>query len=174
MEAPKLKIAKAIIVGDSSVGKSCFLLRMTDDTFRSNEEPTIGVEFGSIINQSKGYKIQVWDTAGKEAFRSITRSYYRGSHLQVLVYDITRRESFDDIESWLEEVQKHCTDGLQVLIVGCKSDLQDRQVTIEEGENKALQHHAMFFEVSNKDSTQEELKNKLFELADKYFIDNSR
>ena len=88
---------KFIIVGDSSVGKSCLLLRFTDGRFKTSHDLTIGVEFGSRlvpVDQNVQVKLQVWDTAGQESFRSITRSYYRGSIASLLVYDITRRQSF--------------------------------------------------------------------------------
>lgn len=88
---------KFIIVGDSSVGKSCLLLQFTDKRFKLAHDITIGVEFGSrlvAIDPKVNVKLQVWDTAGQESFRSITRSYYRGAICALLVYDMTRRESF--------------------------------------------------------------------------------
>lgn len=94
---------KFIIIGDSNVGKSCLLLRFTEEKFKSEHEPTLGVEFGSkhVKIQDQLIKIQIWDTAGQESFKSITRSYYKGSIAALLVYDITKRDSFDNIAKWL-------------------------------------------------------------------------
>ena len=173
MESQKPKIVKVIIVGDSCVGKSCFLLRMTDDRFKEKYDLTIGVEFGAVMNPASNYKLQIWDTAGQESFRSITRSYYRGSHLQIFVYDITKRDTFENIDSWIKEATNNSDETTYKLLVGCKSDLPNRQVSTEEGEKKALEYRAMFCEVSNKNCTQEELRTKVFELADKHILDNN-
>lgn len=98
---------KYIIVGDSSVGKSCLLLQFTDKRFKLAHDLTIGVEFGSrlvAVDPKVNVKLQIWDTAGQESFRSITRSYYRGAICSLLVYDITRRSSFQNCVKWLEEI----------------------------------------------------------------------
>ena len=173
MESQKPTIVKVMIVGDAGTGKSCFLLRITDDRFREKYDPTIGVEFGAVMNASSNYKVQIWDTAGQESFRSITRSYYRGSHLQIFVYDISRRDTFEHIDSWVNEAASNSNETTHKLLVGCKSDLPNRQVSTEEGEKKALEYRAMFCEVSNKNCTQEELRMKVFELADKHILDNN-
>ena len=96
-------------MGDSSVGKSCLLLQFTDKRFKATHDLTIGVEFGSRTVSAKDQfiKLQIWDTAGQESFRSITRSYYRGSIGALLVYDITRRDSFDNLVRWLEEMREN-------------------------------------------------------------------
>ena len=98
-----------IIVGDMAVGKSCILLQFTDNKFRHQHELTIGVEFGgkTIEIGNKNVKIQIWDTAGQEAFQAITRTYYKGAIGALLVYDITRKDTFTHISKWLEEVQTH-------------------------------------------------------------------
>lgn len=90
---------KMIIIGDTGVGKSCLLLQFTDQKFRNDHDLTIGVEFGSrkIMIEGQDIKLQIWDTAGSESFRSITRSYYRGAAGALLVFDITRRESFQHL-----------------------------------------------------------------------------
>ena len=96
---------KYIVIGDTSVGKSCLLLQFLEKKFKFDHDTTIGVEFGSkIINvRDKQIKLQIWDTAGQETFKSITRSYYRGSIGVVLVYDITNRDSFNNVSKWLDE-----------------------------------------------------------------------
>lgn len=95
---------KFIAIGDSSVGKSCLMLRFTEEKFKTEHEPTLGVEFGSkyIKINENNLKIQIWDTAGQESFKSITRSYYKGSIAVLLVYDITKRDSFDNLNKWLD------------------------------------------------------------------------
>ena len=173
MESQNPKILKVIIVGDAGVGKSCFLLRMTEDKYKEIFELTVGVEFAAVMNPASNYKLQIWDTAGQESFRSISRSYYRGSHLQVFVYDISRRDTFEHIDSWVNEAASNSNETTHKLLVGCKSDLPNRQVSTEEGEKKALEYRAMFCEVSNKNCTQEELRTKVFELADKHILDNN-
>merc|ERR1712214_167019 len=96
---------KYIIIGDTGVGKSCLLLQFTDKRFQPVHDLTIGVEFGArMINiEGKQIKLQIWDTAGQESFRSITRSYYRGAAGALLVYDITRRDTFNHLTTWLED-----------------------------------------------------------------------
>ena len=121
---------KFIVVGDSSVGKSCLLLQFTDKRFKLAHDITIGVEFGSrlvAIDPKINVKLQVWDTAGQESFRSITRSYYRGAICSLLVFDITRRESFQSCVTWLDEIQEHGYNKMLIILVGNKCDLEDRR-----------------------------------------------
>lgn len=142
-----------IIIGDAGVGKSCLLLQYTDHQFRHQHECTIGVEFGSkmIDLKNKKIKIQIWDTAGQESFQAITRSYYKGAVGALVVYDITRKESFDHISNWLKEVKEHGSKDVVVILVGNKNDLEDkRAVTKEEGEELAKRNGLMFLETSAK------------------------
>ena len=146
-------VFKFIIVGDSSVGKSCLLLQFTDKRFKATHDLTIGVEFGSRTVSAKDQfiKLQIWDTAGQESFRSITRSYYRGSIGALLVYDITRRDSFDNLVRWLEEMRENAYSKMQIILVGNKVDLEaEREVSFEEGQAFARKHQLMFFETSAK------------------------
>ncbi|CAO3624598.1 unnamed protein product [Cunninghamella blakesleeana] len=148
-------IIKYIIVGDSGVGKSCLLLQFTDKRFYAGRELTIGVEFGTrfITVDGKQIKLQIWDTAGQESFRSITQSYYRGAAGALLVYDISRRESFEHISTWLADVRRHANPQTTVVLVGNKSDLDEsqRQVTAEEAEKFAKENGiALFLETSAK------------------------
>lgn len=147
---------KHIIVGDTCVGKSCLLLRFTSDQFSHVHDLTIGVEFGARVIQveDKQVKLSCWDTAGQESFRSITRSYYRGAAGALLVYDITRRETFEHVLSWLEDARAHSSTDMAVILVGNKADLEHRrQVSKEEGETFAKEHDLMFIETSAKDNT---------------------
>uniref|UniRef100_A0A4X2JTX4 RAB2B, member RAS oncogene family n=1 Tax=Vombatus ursinus TaxID=29139 RepID=A0A4X2JTX4_VOMUR len=144
---------KYIIIGDSGVGKSCLLLQFTDKQFQHGYDPTIGVEFGScfISIEGKPIKLQIWDTAGQEFFHSLTRSYYREAAGVLLVYDITRRNSFSHMTAWLEEARQHSDSKVIITLIGNKNDLESRrQVTKEDGAAFARKHGLMFMETSTK------------------------
>jgi len=144
---------KYIIIGDTGVGKSCLLLQFTDKRFQPVHDLTIGVEFGArmITIDGKQIKLQIWDTAGQESFRSITRSYYRGAAGALLVYDITRRETFNHLTTWLEDARQHSNSNMVIMLIGNKSDLEARRdVKKEEGEAFAREHGLIFMETSAK------------------------
>ncbi|CAK8536053.1 unnamed protein product [Lathyrus sativus] len=146
-------IFKYIIIGDTGVGKSCLQLQFTDNRFQPVHDVTIGVEFRvrMISIDQKPIKLQIWDTAGQELFRSITRSYYRGATGALLVYDITRRETFDHLASWLEDARRHANSSMTIMLIGNKCDLiKKRVVSTEEGEKFAKENGLMFMEVSAK------------------------
>jgi len=136
-----------------AVGKSCLLLQFTDNKFRHQHELTIGVEFGAktIDIDAKLIKIQIWDTAGQEAFQAITRTYYKGAVGALLVYDITRRDTFTHAAKWLEDVRQNSSKSTVIILIGNKKDMEDRrQVSYEEGENFARENDLMFLETSAK------------------------
>ncbi|XP_002868082.2 ras-related protein RABB1a isoform X2 [Arabidopsis lyrata subsp. lyrata] len=144
---------KYILIGDTGVGKSCLLLKFTDKRFQAVHDLTIGVEFGSkkITIDNIPIKLQIWDTAGQESFRSVTRSYYRGRAGTLLVYDITRRETFNHLASWLEEARRHASENMTTMLIGNKCDLEEkRAVSTEEGEQFAREHGLIFMEASAK------------------------
>jgi small GTP-binding protein len=144
---------KFIIIGDAATGKSCILHRFIDRSFKSDSTHTIGVEFGSRILELGGrnIKLQIWDTAGQERFRSVTRSYYRGAMGCLLVYDITNRESYNHVPTWLQDARALATNDLVVILVGNKSDLQaDREVAFLEASKLAQENDLMFLETSAK------------------------
>ena len=146
-------LLKYIIIGDAAVGKSNLLLRFAQNDFKSEYQLTIGVEFGAknIEIENKKYRLQIWDTAGQENYRSITRAYYKNSVCAILVYDITNRDSFEHISSWIEDCLNQSPKTVFMVLVGNKSDLDDkRKVTTEEGEQMAKNHNLMFFETSAK------------------------
>lgn len=147
---------KYIIIGDSAVGKSCLLLQFTDKRFQPVHDLTIGVEFGArmITIDGKQIKLQIWDTAGQESFRSITRSYYRGAAGALLVYDITRRDTFNHLTTWLDDARQHSNSNMVIMLIGNKTDQESkRAVTKEEGEQFAMDHGLIFMETSAKTST---------------------
>eukprot|EP00457_Paulinella_chromatophora_P003260 gb/GEZN01003267.1/.p2 GENE.gb/GEZN01003267.1/~~gb/GEZN01003267.1/.p2 ORF type:complete len:216 (+),score=22.33 gb/GEZN01003267.1/:1192-1839(+) len=144
---------KYIIIGDTGVGKSCLLLQFTDKRFQPVHDLTIGVEFGArmISIDNRQVKLQIWDTAGQESFRSITRSYYRGAAGALLVYDITRRETFNHLTRWLEEARQNANQSMCIMLIGNKSDLDHRrQVSKEEGSKFAQENGLIFLETSAK------------------------
>ncbi|GMI86788.1 GTP-binding 2 [Hibiscus trionum] len=146
---------KYIIIGDTGVGKSCLLLQFTDKRFQPVHDLTIGVEFGARMVSIDGrpIKLQIWDTAGQESFRSITRSYYRGAAGALLVYDITRRETFNHLMSWLEDARQHGNPDMAVMVIGNKCDLSHRRaVNKEEGEQFAKENGLLFLETSARTS----------------------
>lgn len=147
---------KYIIIGDSAVGKSCLLLQFTDHRFQAVHDLTVGVEFGArmVTIDKQQIKLQIWDTAGQESFRSITRSYYRGAAGALLVYDVTRRETFQHLGTWLEDARAHSNPNMVIMLVGNKCDMPDdkRQVSKEEGEQFARERGLMFIETSAKEA----------------------
>ncbi len=129
------------------------LLQFTDKRFQPVHDLTIGVEFGArmIKIDDKPIKLQIWDTAGQESFRSITRSYYRGAAGALLVYDITRRETFNHLSRWLEEARQNGNPDMVIMLIGNKSDMEARrQVSFAEGEKFAADHGLIFLETSAK------------------------
>lgn len=121
---------KLLLIGDSGVGKSCLLLRFADDTYTNDYISTIGVDFKikTVDLDGKTVKLQIWDTAGQERFRTITSSYYRGAHGIIIVYDVTDQESFNNVKTWLQEIDRYGTAGVLKLLVGNKNDLTDKKV----------------------------------------------
>ena len=146
-------IFKILIIGDSSVGKSNLLLRFSDNVFHDTFLPTIGVDFKirNVTVGDKSIKLNIWDTAGQERFKTITAAYYKGAHGIILVYDITDRDSFNNVGSWLNEVRKHAGPNVTRLLVGNKCDLEaDRKVTFAEGKEFADSQGMGFMETSAK------------------------
>ena len=111
---------KVIIIGDSGVGKSCVLHRLTHNEFIEDHEVTVGVEFGSLLVQlnEKVYKLQIWDTAGQEAFKSVTKVFYRGAHCILLTYDITKKDSFEHLSGWMKEIREQSDSDVNIFLIG--------------------------------------------------------
>ncbi|KAH7528594.1 ras-related protein RABA6b [Ziziphus jujuba] len=142
---------KAVLIGDSAVGKSNLLSRFARNEFRLDSKPTIGVEFAyrNIKIGDKLIKAQIWDTAGQERFRAITSSYYRGALGALLVYDITRNATFANVKKWLKELREFGKPDMVVVLVGNKCDLgQTREVGEEEGREFAEKEGLCFMETS--------------------------
>jgi small GTP-binding protein len=147
---------KVLIIGNSGVGKSCLLLRYTDNKFQETFLTTIGVDFKTKYIEIEGLKVklQIWDTAGQEKFRSITKAYYRGAHGILVVFDISRRDTFNQTRMWVDSIRDSSSDSspIDVILVGNKSDLE-RMVEKAEAEDLAKQFQIPYFETSAKDAT---------------------
>ena len=122
-------LLKYVIIGDSGVGKSNILLQYINGKFSDDFKATVGVEFGAknIEINSRIYRIQIWDTAGQENFRSIARAYYKNSICACIVYDITSRNSFNSVQSWIDDCTKQTPKSILLLLIGNKNDLNDRR-----------------------------------------------
>ncbi|CEM14028.1 unnamed protein product [Vitrella brassicaformis CCMP3155] len=146
---------KIVLIGDSGVGKSNLLSRFTRDEFNLESKSTIGVEFAtkSVPVNGKTIKAQIWDTAGQERYRAITSAYYRGAVGALLVYDISKRQSFENIDRWLKELRDHADPNIVILLVGNKADLKHlRAVTQDEAASFAEQQGLACIETSALDS----------------------
>ncbi|KAK6067788.1 Ras family protein [Seiridium cupressi] len=146
-------LIKLLLIGDSGVGKSCCLLRFSEDSFTPSFITTIGIDFKirTIELDGKRVKLQIWDTAGQERFRTITTAYYRGAMGILLVYDVTDQRSFDNIRTWFANVEQHATEGVNKILIGNKCDWEDKRVvSTEQGEALAKELGIPFLEVSAK------------------------
>ncbi|GAB5366832.1 hypothetical protein AAMO2058_001177500 [Amorphochlora amoebiformis] len=142
---------RLITIGDSATGKSSLILRYTKGSFTEERKATVGIDMRirTVEIEGRKVKVKIWDTAGQEQFRVITRNYYRGAQGVVLVYDITNRPSFQHVTKWIRDVKEYADEGVNVVLVGNKCDLEtDRQVSKAEGREIAEKNQLAFFETS--------------------------
>ena len=142
---------KVVLVGDSFVGKTNIMSKYLKNEFHEDSKATVGVEFGSKKFNIEGHSIkaQIWDTAGQERYKAITSAYYKGAKGAFIVYDITRKNSFDSIDKWISDVTAVADKKISIVLIGNKNDLEDqRQVTKEQGEDKANKLEVAFLETS--------------------------
>ena len=142
---------KVVLVGDSFVGKTNIMSKYLKNEFHEDSKATVGVEFGSKQFTIEGHSIkaQIWDTAGQERYKAITSAYYKGAKGAFIVYDITRKNSFESIDKWINDVTAVADKKITIVLIGNKSDLEDqRQVTKEQGEDKANKLQVAFLETS--------------------------
>lgn len=147
---------KVVLIGDSGVGKSNLLSRFTRNEFNLESKSTIGVEFAtrSIQVDGKTIKAQIWDTAGQERYRAITSAYYRGAVGALLVYDIAKHLTYENVERWLRELRDHADANIVIMLVGNKCDLRHlRAVSTDKAKTFAEQNNLSFIETSALDST---------------------
>ena len=141
---------KITIVGDSYTGKTNIIKKYFQNSFEEDSRPTVGVEFCSKILNINGkiIKIEVWDTAGQERYKSITTAYYKGAKCCLIVYDITNKSSFDNIDKRIKEINNEIQNPF-IILIGNKSDLNEkREVSIEEALQKAEKYNCDFYEIS--------------------------
>lgn len=150
-------IFKVVVIGDSGVGKSSLVARYTDDFFVEGSAPTIGVDFKvkTVTVAEKKIKLTIWDTAGQERFRTLTGSYYRGSQIAILVFDVTNANSFAGItNTWMEEIEMHFTHASLVkVLIGNKIDQSPREVQTADALALAKKHEMLYIETSAKTKT---------------------
>ncbi|XP_023316863.1 ras-related protein Rab-37 isoform X4 [Trichogramma pretiosum] len=152
---------KVMLLGDSGVGKTCLLTRFRDGKFLSgNYITTVGIDFRNkmILVDDSQVKLQIWDTAGQERFRSVTHAYYRDAHALLLLYDVTNKQSFDNIRAWLGEIREYAQDDVVIMLLGNKCDCgSDRVVRKEDGQRLASEYKVPFMETSAKTGLNVEL-----------------
>ncbi|KAK8479649.1 hypothetical protein V6N13_021263 [Hibiscus sabdariffa] len=149
-------VFKVVLIGDSAVGKSQILARFARNEFSLDSKATIGVEFQTrtIVIEHKSVKAQIWDTAGQERYRAVTSAYYRGAVGAMLVYDITKRQTFDHVPRWLEELRGHADKNIVIILIGNKSDLENQRAVPTEDAKEFAQKEGLFFlETSALEST---------------------
>eukprot|EP00268_Persea_americana_P019495 TRINITY_DN1997_c0_g1_i1.p1 TRINITY_DN1997_c0_g1~~TRINITY_DN1997_c0_g1_i1.p1 ORF type:complete len:225 (+),score=33.28 TRINITY_DN1997_c0_g1_i1:222-896(+) len=149
-------VFKVILIGDSAVGKSQLLARFSRNEFSVDSKATIGVEFQTrtLLIDHKNIKAQIWDTAGQERYRAVTSAYYRGAVGAMVVYDITKRQSFDHVTRWLEELRGHADKNIVIMLIGNKSDLGSlRAVPTEDAKEFAQRENLFFMETSALEAT---------------------
>ena len=147
-------VYKVLLLGDSTVGKTCILLKYTDKIFQETHMMTIGLDYRLKVMQlqsGKEVKLQIWDTAGQDRFRSITKNYYKGSHGIILIYDVTSLKTFENVKSWVSQIHEEISDKVVIYLVANKIDMDDlRKVTKEEGKKLAEELDVPFVETSAK------------------------
>ena len=163
---------KIFLLGDSSVGKTCLLKRYTDDTFQDVYLSTIGFDYKFkrvTLNNGKKIKVQLWDTAGQERFHTIAKSYYKGAHGILLIYDVTNQKSFENIKKWLAQIKEEASSKVVVILVANKIDCEKRVVSREDGESLAESFGLGFHESSAKNNVNvnesfQDLIEKIYEV----------
>ena len=148
-------VFKVLLLGDSTVGKTCFLMRFTENTFQEIHMSTIGLDYRfkkmTLENQEVA-TVQIWDTAGQDRFRAITKNYYKGAHGILLIYDVTNQKSFDNVKNWVGQIRENASEKAIIYIVGNKvDDSTHRVVSKEQGEETAKEFNLKFFEASAKE-----------------------
>ena len=148
-------VYKVLLLGDSTVGKTCFLMRFTENTFQEIHMSTIGLDYRfkkMPVDDGKEATVQIWDTAGQDRFRAITKNYYKGAHGIILIYDVTNQKTFENVRNWVTQIRENASEKAIIYIVGNKiDDKQNKVVTKEDGEKMAKEFDLKFFEASAKE-----------------------
>ena len=147
-------VYKVLLLGDSTVGKTCFLLRYCDKTFQEAHLSTIGLDYRlktMTLKSGKNIKLQIWDTAGQDRFRAITKNYYKGSHGIILIYDVTNLQTFENVKTWVNQIREEASPNVVIYIAANKIDMEEeRKVPKEDGEKLAEELGFPFVETSAK------------------------
>ncbi|XP_058224799.1 ras-related protein RABA3 [Rhododendron vialii] len=174
-------VYKVVVIGDSAVGKSQILSRFTKNEFCFDSKSTIGVEFQTrtVSINSKLIKAQIWDTAGQERYRAVTSAYYRGALGAMLVYDITKRQTFDHVARWVEELRAHADSSIVIMLIGNKSDLGDQRAVPTEDAIEFAENQGLFFSETsalsgdNVDTAFLKLLEEIYGVASRKALDSS-
>lgn len=166
------KVIKLLILGESLVGKTCMLVRYTNNEFNINTLATAGIDYKikNIELEGKRLKLYIYDTAGQERFRTITRNFYKGAQGIILTYDITDEKTFHKINHWSNEIRQHAQKNVSLILVGNKADKQGRQVTFEQGQNLANELKVDYIETS---ALEGKNINLMFEMLVKEVLKNN-
>lgn len=165
-------VYKVLLLGDSIVGKTCILMRFTEGTFPEIHMSTVGLDYRvkqMTLENGQSAKVCIWDTAGQERFRAITKNYYKGAHGIMLIYDVTRQETFLNVRNWLTQIKENASDKATIFLIGNKcDDVDGRQVSTEEGSKVADDYKITFIETSAKKdiniaSTFEQLVKEIYQ-----------
>ena len=149
-------VYKVLLLGDSTVGKTCFLLRYCDKTFQDAHLSTIGLDYRVItmtLKNKKNIKLQIWDTAGQDRFRAITKNYYKGANGIILIYDVTNLQTYENVKNWITQIREETNPNVVIYLAGNKIDIpqEERAVKTEEGKEIADEYKLQFKETSAKD-----------------------
>jgi small GTP-binding protein len=147
-------VYKVLLLGDSTVGKTCFLKKYTDKTFQDVHMSTIGLDYRvktMTLKSGKVVKLQIWDTAGQDRFRAITKNYYKGANGIILIYDVTSIQTYENVKNWITQIREEASPNVIIYIAGNKIDLEEeRKIKTEEGQKLAGELGLPFFETSAK------------------------
>ncbi len=158
-------VYKVLLLGDSTVGKTCFLLRYCDKTFQEAHLSTIGLDYRlktMTLQNGKNIKLQIWDTAGQDRFRAITKNYYKGANGIILIYDITNLQSYENVKNWIAQIREEANPNVVIYLAGNKIDVVEelRMVKTEDGQKIADEFNLPFYETSAKSGIN---VNKIFD-----------
>ena len=168
-------VYKVLLLGDSSVGKTCFLLRYCDKSFQDAHLSTIGLDYRlktMTLNNNKNIKLQIWDTAGQDRFRAITKNYYKGANGIILIYDVTNVQTFENVKNWITQIKEEANPNVVIYLAGNKIDLPEelRVVQTDEGQKMAEEFQLPFMEASAKEGVNvNEIFQELVEKIDEVF-----
>ncbi len=175
-------VYKVLLLGDTTVGKTCFLMKYTDKTFQEVHMSTIGLDYRlktKTLKSGKNVKLQIWDTAGQDRFRSITKNYYKSANGIILIYDVTSLLTYENVKTWISQIREEAPQNVVIFIAGNKIDMEEeRKVKTEDGIKLADEYGFLFFETSAKNDinineTFEDLVEEIDKVHSKLDVNNS-